>query len=448
MTRPLKVFFPVESLAGLGHFNRAGLLVQAMVNAGMEVTVASGTFVDEGRFFPNAARIALPYYVHKNRDGKFTAWNEEGQKIVVRDHNNNQWRQQRVKALRDAVKLVRPDIIMFEFWPFSRRNLTNEVVAVLHQARALGLDPLKVCSVRDVIKGDVQALTESQRRDQVRGDSSILDKLGKHIDVIVIHGDERLIGLHKTFSRLGDIARYTHYSGYVVADLPPRAATPGQEVLVHAGSGSGGEDFFQAVAASWQHSAFQGLSWRFVTGPRFANRAYDQLIGHLTQFGPVRVGDSGYKARHKRPISSHGNFIVERYRADLTALMANTTLSVSLAGYNTTQELLALGTPALLVPKFRKTQTGNWVDAEQQYRLQQLQKFRFAHSLGPEDVLQPPKLAAAMEAVLAHTVTTKGKINFDGAATTARLLKQMHDLHQHKPKAHNQEAWLSTSTPS
>jgi predicted glycosyltransferase len=433
MPNPLKVFFPIESLAGLGHFNRASLLVQAMIEAGMEVTVASGTFVHENRFFPNAKRIVLPRYVHKNRDGIFTAWNEQGQKICVENHSNTLWKRQRSDALREVVRLVRPDIVIFEFWPFSRRNITHEVVAVLKEARTLGLDPLKICSVRDVIKGDVKALSASRKRHQAANDDSVIEKLENYIDAIIIHGDERLIGLNSTFSQLGQIAKYTHYSGYVVADLPPRAIIPDKEVLIHAGSGSGGEDFFNAVASAWPHSGLQGLTWHFVTGPRFSNRAHEQLVGKLTQLGTVHLPDARIRARGKSRATDDGSFIVERYRPDLTGLMARATLSVSLAGYNTTQELLALKASALLVPKFRNTETG-WTDAEQEYRLLQLQKYGLVHTLMPSKVVNPQNLAAAMEEALTHKLHPTRKINFDGARTTAHLLTRLHELHQHKPK--------------
>ncbi|TAL28690.1 MAG: glycosyltransferase, partial [Alphaproteobacteria bacterium] len=55
-----KVYFPVESLTGLGHLNRTGKIVREMVKAGLEVTVASGSFVDPQRFFAGADLKSIP----------------------------------------------------------------------------------------------------------------------------------------------------------------------------------------------------------------------------------------------------------------------------------------------------------------------------------------------------------------------------------------------------
>jgi predicted glycosyltransferase len=92
--------------------------------------------------------------------------------------------------------------------------------------------------------------------------------------------------------------------------------------------------------------------------------------------------------------------------ADLPGHMAAADLVVSMAGYNTVAEVLALRRPALLVPRtWRYGEHGRGVDAEvdaeQLLRAQALEKAGLADLLHPRD-LDPEVLAARIEAALAR----------------------------------------------
>ena len=433
-----RVYFPVESLSGLGHFNRAGLLAKAMHAAGMEVTIASGTFVDEERFFPHARRVALPAYVHRNSDGKHTVWNEDGQKKQVEHFDQKQWEKDRVAAHREIVAKVRPDIIVFEFWPFSRRNLTHEVNAIRGEAMKHGIKPMWISSVRDVIKGDVRNLKGNKAGHQETRDNSALDKLNK-IDAIIIHGDERLIKLSNTFSHLRHIAHKTYYSGYVVTDIPKRdevIPADARPVLFHVGSGSNGADFLLSAAKAWKHATpeLKEKTWHFVTGPRFPDGGWANLTKILKAQGDTFVSD-GDKPYVPPQDGERPRFVVERYRNDLVTLIANSAVSASYAGYNTTQEVLASKVKALLVPKLKKREVEGdvWFDAEQSHRLDELKKLGLARTLSAQDAVNPEKLATAVKNAYAAPVKMKKPIDFNGAQRTAELIGHLYSLHHRKP---------------
>ena len=420
MNDRLKVYFPVESVAGLGHLNRAGQLVRAMIAAGMEVTVASGTFVDATRFFPGANLVTLPDYVHKNKDGTLTRWNHLNQKEKI-TIDYDLWQRQREQAHRKAVLTIKPDIVMVEFWPFSRRHLTNEVNAIDRACRELRLDPVWISSVRDVIKGKVASPTKQQKA----AEASVLRHL-QRMDAVIVHGDPALINLAETFSAYGRITPKLHYSGYVVADLPQRDLTiPDSErpVLVHAGSGSSAESFFMAVVRAWEHSNLRHHPWHFVTGPRFSEAGRDQLYQALYARGVLHLPHATYRPRDSR--NDSGRFRVDAYRPDLMQLMTDARISVSLAGYNTTLELMALSVRALLIPKFRDGRP-LWVDPEQSHRLKRLKEEGLVHSLDPKKVLQPQLLAAAIESSAVGSRSPRG-LKIDGSKRTAELLLRLHD---------------------
>lgn len=423
MTNRLKVYFPVESVAGLGHLNRAGQLVRAMVEAGMEVTVASGTFVDAPRFFPGAKLVYLPDYVHKNNDGSLTQWNKNNQKVRV-SIDYDLWQRQRELAHHKAVHAARPDIVIVEFWPFSRRHLTNEVNAIDRTCRELGIDPLRVSSVRDVIKGQVAGGKKLITKQQKAAEARIVQHL-QRMDAVIVHGDPALIDLGETFSAIGKIKDRLHYSGYVVADLPQRDLSlidSDRPVLIHAGSGSSAESFFMATVNAWEHSILRHRPWHFVTGPRFSEAGRNQLFQALLARGVLQLPGATYRPRHGS--NDIGHFRVDGYRGDLMGLMANSIVSVSLAGYNTTLELLALSARALLVPKFREGDP-IWIDPEQRYRLQRLKKEGLINSLDPKIALQPSRFAAAIEKAAEGSKQSRN-IGLDGAHHTVDLLNHLH----------------------
>ena len=446
----LRVYFPVESLSGLGHFNRAGLLAKAMHAAGMEVTIASGTFVDEERFFPHAQRVALPAYVHRNSDGKHTVWDSAGQKRQVKNFNMKQWEKDRVAAHREIVAKVQPDIIVFEFWPFSRRNLTHEVNAIRGEAFKHGIRPMWVSSVRDVIKGDVRNLKGNKAGHQETRDNSALDKLNK-IDAIIIHGDERLIKLSNTFSHLQHIAHKTYYSGYVVTDVPKRdEAMPevARPVLLHVGSGSNGADFLLTAAKAWNNATpeLREKTWHFVTGPRFPDSGWAELTKILATQGETYVSD-GSKPYAPPANGERPRFVVERYRNDLVSLIVNSAVSASYAGYNTTQEVLASKVKAVLVPKFKKREEEGdlWFDAEQAHRLDELKKLGLARTLSAHDAANPIKLAVAIKNAYAAPTKVKKPIDFYGAARTAEIIRHLYSLHHRKP---SETAYMPNARPT
>lgn len=435
MSKPLKIYFPVESVAGLGHLNRAGQLVRAMVEAGMEVTVASGTFVDPERFFPGAKIIHLPDYVHRDRNGNMSRWNQSGQKIPV-SMSYEFWQKQREQAHRKAVRSCQPDVTVIEFWPFSRRHLTNEVNVIHEECRKLKLDPLRICSVRDVIKGKVPQAGQAGSKQTYANERQILRHLSA-IDAVIIHGDEALISLDKTFSSLSAIGQKIFYSGYVVADLPQRdsaIANNQRPVLIHGGSGSTAEDFFIATATAWGKTHLRHLPWHFVTGPRLSNAGRERLFTTLLQNGNVRTSDGTYRARMRGRSSDIGEFRIDGYRGDLLALMANCALSVSLAGYNTTLEVFALRARAILVPKFRVLSAGKfWTDAEQEFRLAELHRRNLVHTIDPAGATNPYVMAKAMQDALDRNLSLRN-VRFDGARNTASLISHLYNLRRFQPK--------------
>jgi predicted glycosyltransferase len=103
---------------------------------------------------------------------------------------------------------------------------------------------------------------------------------------------------------------------------------------------------------------------------------------------------------------------LETFRADFPGLLANASLSVSQAGYNTVCDLLRAGCRSVLIPFAAGDET------EQNERAQRLARLGLAVVVA-EGELTPESLAAAMARAPAYAAHG---INLDGARQTARIL--------------------------
>ncbi|MEJ2026800.1 MAG: glycosyltransferase, partial [Limibacillus sp.] len=90
-------------------------------------------------------------------------------------------------------------------------------------------------------------------------------------------------------------------------------------------------------------------------------------------------------------------------------------LSVSLAGYNTTLEVLQTGVPAVLLP-YAAGEEG-----EQLLRARLLAE-RGLVTLLPPDELSPERLASAIGEAMARGAPAAGRLDCRGAATAASIL--------------------------
>src|ERR1700722_12231396 len=109
MTNTKRVYFPVESLVGLGHFNRTGKIVRGMVQAGFDVSVASSTFLDPDRFFSGAKHLSIPDYVFEGRNSTGLVLQNDGSIKRAPNFNPIQWRANRSIAHVRHVSKLKPD---------------------------------------------------------------------------------------------------------------------------------------------------------------------------------------------------------------------------------------------------------------------------------------------------------------------------------------------------
>jgi predicted glycosyltransferase len=372
-----RVLFYVQHLLGIGHLRRAATLARAMDKAGLAVTVVSGGSAVPGLDIGNSEFRQLPPV--RAVDLFF--------KVLVDENDveiDDAWRARRAEALMQVWREVNPHVLMFELFPFGRRQMRFELLPLLEAATAAKNRPEVICSVRDILV----AQTKPGRNDEM------IELVNRYFDHVLLHGDPELIPFDQTFphaERLGEKSRYT---GYVVdiSGMKGGPDSPGHdEVIVSAGGGAVGDQLLRTAIEARAASDLKDRTWRLLVGYSVPETEIEAL----------------------RSLAPEG-VIVERARPDFTSLLANCAVSISQGGYNTIMETLHAGAHAVVVPY------AGGLETEQTLRARLLSAKGVLHIVD-EDKLSPGVLAAAVDKA-AKGPPSGAFIDTNGAARSAGLV--------------------------
>ncbi len=378
-----RVLFYVQHLLGIGHLKRAATLARAMAERGLAVTIVSGGHDIPGLDIGDADFIQLPST--RATDLFFKELVDEDDRPI-----DGEWKERRARALFDAYRATAAHLLMFELFPFGRRQMRFEIEPVLQDAVGRSQRPVIVSSVRDILV----AQNKPERNEEM------LERVENYFDHVLIHGDDALIPFDRTFPLAERIRNKLHYTGYVVDRSGRGAINSGQgtdEVIVSAGGGAVGADLLKTAIAARALSKLSDRTWRVLVGVTVDQTTFDDLAA----------------------LSGPG-IVVERSRPDFTALVTNAALSISQGGYNTVMEVLEAGTRAVIVPYAGGAET------EQTMRAQELARHTPIEVLD-EAALSPQALAAAVDAAWDREAPANGMLNTDGAANSATLVADWAD---------------------
>jgi predicted glycosyltransferase len=386
----MRVLFWVQQLLGSGHLKRAATLVRAMAGRGLEVTLATG-----GMPLPSLFAGSLPHGVEVVQLPAIHASDPSFSQLVDADGrpaSETLWRE-RLARLQDLLADRRPQVLITEMFPFGRRAFRRELLPLLEAAGALRPRPWRLCSVRDILVQKPSLKSYAWMRDTALA----------HYDRVLVHTDPQLIPFDLTFPFAAALEDRLVNTGYVV-DAPSPAQSEESvgppEVLVSAGGGRVGATLLEAAIEARSLSSLSSAPWRLIAGASFAADRFDALHAGLPE-----------------------GITLDRHRRDFDALLANSLLSVSQAGYNTVVEGLRLGKPMVLVPFETASET------EQRMRAERLASLGLAEAVW-ESELAASSLARAIDAAYQRPAGRQPgatALNLDGAATTARLVMQLAD---------------------
>jgi len=385
LARQPRVMLYVQHLLGIGHLMRARRIASALDNDGFKVTLITGGSPVSGFESSSIDQVALASMAV--RDGSF------GELVDVDGNTiDDAFKARRLQHLLRVFDAARPDIVMIEAFPFGRRQLRFELLPLIDAIKASVPKPMLVTSVRDVL----------QRNRKAGRDEETASLVTQYFDKVLVHGDPNFVTLDETFPFAACIADKIVYTG-LVCGPPPNASTDRFDIVVSAGGGAVSSSL---VRASLQAAAQlpETNSWCVITGPNLPQKEYDELISKVP-----------------------ANVKLVRFRTDFVSLLANASLSISQAGYNTVSDILQTQCNALLIPFSEHGET------EQAHRAARLNQLGLASVL-PDEALSDKltsgdKLATAIRTALLHepaeSASVAPAINFDGAAGTANVLRNL-----------------------
>jgi len=381
MTAP--ALFYVQHLKGIGHIVRSARIVAAMVEAGMQVTVAFGGAPVAGFGFPGAdVRQLAPI---RSADGGFSVLLDgEGREI---DEAFKARRRDSLLALYDAVQ---PDLVVTEMFPLGRRAMRFELVPLIERIAADPRRPRLAASVRDILQTP---------RDADKAERQVA-LAARHYDLLLVHGDPTFAALEGSFPQAAAIMDRVRYTGFVGPRLAvaPLADDARVDVVVSVGGGAVGAEILAAAIAAKPLTTLADARWLLLTGPNVASDTAQRLASAAEAAG---VG-------------------IETFRRNLPDTMRAARLSIQMAGYNTVADLMAAGCRAVLIPYVEAGET------EQETRAARLVAMQRGVIL-PIDRLDAASLSAAVDAALAlppPVMEVKG-FGLDGARESARLLTEL-----------------------
>ncbi len=367
----------VTHLLGTGHLSRALTLGRAFAEAGHRVLLASG-----GMPAPHLAAhgVTLLQLPPLRSDGTDFArlLDETGTEAGARLFAA------RRDALCGAIRDLTPDALITELFPFGRRALSGEFLALLDAARDLPRRPRVLSSVRDILA------PPSRPEKAARTERIVLERY----DAVLVHSDPALVPLAISWPVAGRLEGRLRYTGYVApppAEPHPQRAGEG-EILVSSGGGAVGLPIFRAAIGAAR--LMPGRHWRLL------------------------VGGGRERLAELHAMSPPGNVTIEPARPDFRQMLHHAAASVSMCGYNTALDLLQAGTPAVLIP----FDDGN--EVEQGLRARNLATLPGFDMLRSAE-LTGEALSAAVARVIGEGRRSGAGPTFDGAARTVAITREI-----------------------
>jgi predicted glycosyltransferase len=215
-----------------------------------------------------------------------------------------------------------PDLMIVDKRP---AGVDGELTDTLVALRERNFPTRLVLGVRDI-------LDEPRKTRETLRNNRSFEFIRDYYNEVWIYGSQSIFDTVREYDFPADIARITHYCGYLkrptVAthrdDGPPR-------VLVTTGGGGDGSRMIQAYLEGLSNLPRNvALRSTVVFGPQMSAAAQSSLIDKFGYLTDVEFRE---------------------FEAELAPLYAESDLVVSMAGYNTVCELLSSGCNAILVPR-------------------------------------------------------------------------------------------------
>lgn len=299
---------------GLGHIRRNQLIAKALAAPPLNASVLLITGVREGGAFPvphGIDSISLPAY-RKEADGSYGA-----RSLDIGVAHLSRLRSDLIDM---ALRSFAPDLFVADNAPL---GALNELAPALERMRDDG-ETRCVLGLRDILDDPATVSREWQSRGN-------FDAIRKYYDAVWVYGDPTLYDTVREYRFPVDIAAKTTYLGLLDPcppdECPPVTASAKRLILCSAG---GGQDGFELARSFAKAPLPWDATGMIVTGP----------------FMPKDKREAMHELARRRD-----NLEIVEAIYDPIPLLCRADGVIGMAGYNTVNEMLALGKRALLVPR-------------------------------------------------------------------------------------------------
>lgn len=389
-----RVLFYSHDTFGLGHFRRSLTVASHLVRHVGDLSVLMLTGLDSAAAFeplPGIDFVKLP-----------GVWKSGREEYRSRHLKVSFARVRRIRRgmIRGVVRAYDPHLVIVDNAP---RGVGGELLSTLRWLRERSPTTRIALTLRDVLDEPEHLVPHWQRL-------GVPDVLERFYDEVWVAGSRAVFDPAAMYGFPESVRRRTRYCGYVVrsssaADVARLRDELRLEdrprVLVSCGGGGDGAALVE--------------SWCEVAG-RLARDGVDSIV----LLGPDMPTAARRDVRARlRPLGD--GVLALDFCPDVPALLELSTVSVSMAGYNTTCEVLASRRPALLVPRTVPR-------AEQWMRATALERLGLVSVLHPS-ALTPDLLEERVRALLARAAAgpepvLPPEIDLAGSTRIARRVRK------------------------
>lgn len=318
----------LQQFRGTGHRARIGRLSEVLARDFEVVLLDGGPPQPRWPHAPGIMAIPLTS-LWRDGSGMIRPW-EDG--VSLEDALAR-----RRDTLLHVVSCSRPQVLILEFYPFGRLNLSAEIELLIQAVRSCRSDALVLSSVRDILDTGFSDGVP----DGMRSPAAIAARL-RSLDGVLIHVDPALSEpdasqLLAGFPGLELSELPFAVTGFIgsVDSHPPAAAGRGARrgTVLSMGGGIDGRPLAEGVLAAWP---------QLMAGPGA------EILQPLRVFtGPYLASDD-LEAVASRCADLHVE--CHTFSTDYRACLSQAALSISRFGYNTCMDILQSGVPAVVVP--------------------------------------------------------------------------------------------------
>jgi predicted glycosyltransferase len=384
---------------GLGHMRRTSSIANQVAQVRSDAAILTMADSQLGQFFETSANhdfLKLPSIL-KAGPGD---WRAVSLPLPFADVHAL-----RRELIRSAVLSFQPHILLVDHMP---HGAMGELLPTLEALRASGANTRIVLGLRDIL----DAPEVVRRRWEVEG---AYEAIERYYDTVLVYGKREVFDLAEQYGFAPSVSERLRYTGYVCTPQTPRytararakylpsSDTETKLIVAMAGGGADGYPMMRALLdALGAINARQRCFLAIVAGPFMPAEQRRDLEARARGL-PVRVSMS---------VSDTLSYIEA---ADLT---------IAMAGYNTTMEILRSGKRAILIPR-------RGPSAEQRMRAGLFAARGWVEMIDPDD-LDIDNVAAQVCGALARGPRTNAPFRPDmgGLAAAAELLL---DLMQSQP---------------